>query len=48
MIDPKNKDFLDFMNSKGNNPPEELSDKILSFVKNDLNPSHQIVFSKLL
>lgn len=51
MIDPKNKDdkdFLDFINSKGVNPPEELSNKILSFVKADLNPSHQIVFSKIL
>ena len=49
MIDPNDeKDFQDFMNTKGANPPEELSNKILSFVKNDLNPSHKIVFSKLL
>ena len=35
MIDPNNKDnkdFLDFMNSKGVNPPEELSNRILNFV----------------
>lgn len=51
MIDPNNKDskdFLEFMNSKGVSPPEELSDRILNFVKADLNPSHKIVFSKLL
>ena len=49
MIDPNDeKDFQDFMNTKGANPPEELTNKILSFVKNDLNPSHKIVFSKLL
>jgi hypothetical protein len=51
MIDPNNKDnkdFLDFMNSKGVNPPEELSNRILNFVKADLDPSHKTVFSKLL
>jgi hypothetical protein len=51
MIDPKNKknkDFLDFMNSKGVNPPDELSNRILSLVHADLNPSHKIVFIKLL
>lgn len=36
------------MNSKGVNPPEELSNRILNFVKADLDPSHKTVFSKLL
>ena len=36
------------MNSKGVNPPEDLSERILSFVQSDLNPSHKIVFTKLL
>jgi len=49
MIDPKNdKDFLDFINSKGVNPPEDLSNRVLSFIKAELNPSHITVFSKLL
>jgi hypothetical protein len=49
MIDPnEKKDFQDFMNSKGVNPPEELSNRILSFVHADLNPAHKVVFSKLL
>lgn len=49
MIDPNDKkDFQDFMNSKGVNPPEELSNRILSFVQADLNPAHKVVFSKLL
>ena len=43
-----NRDFLDFMNSEEINPPDELSNKILDYVKNDLNPSHKIVFGKLL
>ena len=43
-----NRDFLDFMNSEGINPPGELNNKILDYVKNDLNPSHKIVFGKLL
>lgn len=42
------KDFLDFMNSKGVHPPESLSHKILNFVQADLNPSHRVVFLKLL
>ena len=49
MIDPNDKkDFQDFLNSKGVNPPNELSNKILSFVQADLNPSHKVVFFKLL
>jgi hypothetical protein len=49
MIDPKNKkDFQDFMHSRGANPPEELNNRILSFVRADLSPTHKIVFSKLL
>lgn len=49
MIEPKNdKDFLDFINTKGINPPEKISRGVLNFVKADLNPSHKIVFSKLL
>ena len=49
MIDPNDeKDFQDFIITKGVNPSEKLSNKIRSYVKNDLNPSHKIVFSKLL
>ena len=49
MIDPNDKkDFQDFINSKGVNPPEELNNRILSFVQADLNPAHKVVFSKLL
>lgn len=43
-----NKDFLDFISSKGAPPPEELNHKILNFVRADLNPSHRTVFSKLV
>lgn len=43
-----NKDFQDFLNSDKFSPSKELDDKILSFVKKDLEPSHFIVFSKLL
>lgn len=49
MIDPNKenkKDFFDFMNLDKTNPPEELSSKVLSYVKNDLNPSHKKVFGK--
>lgn len=42
------RDFLDFTNSKGLSPPESLSYKVLNFVQADLNPSHKVVFSKLL
>ena len=52
MSDPGNykddKEFLEFMNSKDINLPEELGQKVLNFVKNDLNPSHKIVFGKFL
>lgn len=51
MIDPKKKDekdFFEFMNSTEAKPPEELSDRILNYVRADLNPSHKLVFSKLL
>jgi hypothetical protein len=52
MINPKNeddKDFLDFINSSDTtSPPEHLNKKILNFIKHDLNPTHKIVFSKLL
>lgn len=56
MIGPKNivkenrneKDYLDFINSKGSNPSAELNNQITNYVRADLNPSHKIVFSKLL
>lgn len=48
MIDPNNEDFLEFKNTKDASPPEDLSNKILNFVKADLDPSHKTVFSKLL
>lgn len=49
MIDPKHdKDFLDFLNSKDVKPSEQISSEVLNFVKADLDPSHKVVFSKLL
>ena len=44
----KYKDFLNFIHSDGVNPPDELNNKILGYVKHELNPSHKIVFGKLL
>jgi hypothetical protein len=49
VIDPDDKnDFQAFMNSQGLSPSEKLNDKILNFVKADLDPSHKMVFLKLL
>ncbi len=49
MIGPNDKkDFNDFIDSTELSPPEKLSNRILNLVKADLNPSHKIVFSKLL
>ena len=49
MIDPNNKkDYTDFIKAKGVHPPEELNHKVLDYVKKDLNPSHIVVFTKLL
>lgn len=42
------KDFQDFLNFDQINPSNNLSDSLLNYVKNDLNPSHKIVFGKLL
>lgn len=43
-----NKDFQEFLVSDGHSPPKQLSDDILYFVHRDLNPSHRLVFIKLL
>ena len=52
MINPSkgkvNTDFLNFVNSENIYPSDDLSNKILDYVRNDLNPSHKIVFGKLL
>jgi hypothetical protein len=49
VIDPNEKnDFQDFVNSIGVSPSEKLNKKILHFVKTDLDPSHKVVFAKLL
>lgn len=48
MIDPNEKDFLDFVNSKKVSPPNHLSIEVLSLIKADLDPSHKIVFTKLI
>lgn len=51
MIDPKNKhnsDFLDFMNSNEVKPSDELNNRVRNIIQSDLNPSHKVVFSKLL
>lgn len=42
------KDYHDFIHSKGLNPSKELDNRVLSYVKNELNPSHKKVFFKLL
>ncbi len=41
-------DFKDFVETKGTSVPQVLSQKILSYVDRDLNPSAWIVFFKLL
>jgi len=49
MTDPtNNKDYQDFINSKGSQPPEYLDNSILNFIHEDLNPSSKLVFSKLV
>lgn len=49
MTDPfNNREYNDFINSKGAMPPKELDSKIISFVKYDINPNMKIVFLKLL
>ena len=43
------RDFLNFLNSKSENySSEKISQKILTYVRNELNPTHVLVFSKLL
>ena len=42
------KNFNDFLNSKGTNPPKQVSENILQYVSNDLNPSHLKVLMKLI
>lgn len=48
-IDPKEwaKDFDSFMNAEGVNPPTEISQKILTFVHQELNPSIWNILAKL-
>ena len=41
-------DFQDFLNSNDNIPPEHIDMKIQSFVRQELEPNHSIVFLKLL
>ena len=49
MIHPKSdKDYLDFINSRSATPSNEISERVMSFVQTDLNPTHKVVFSKLL
>lgn len=49
MSETKNRlDYQDFINSEEINPPKELDEKILSFVKKELDPSHQAIFLKLI
>ncbi len=40
-------DFKDFMESKSSAVPNEVSQKVLDFVRHDLNPSAWLVFAKL-
>ncbi|OUR99693.1 hypothetical protein A9Q84_01320 [Halobacteriovorax marinus] len=42
------KDFTDFKTSNENRPETILRARVLDFVKNELNPSHTLVFTKLL
>jgi hypothetical protein len=46
--DDYNKDFQGFLNAKGKTPSNDLDNKIINFVKNDLNPSRKLVFGKML
>jgi len=49
MIDPSNnKDYQDFLSSKGSQPSKYLDNRILGFIHEDLNPNSKIVFSKLV
>src|SRR5690606_4132865 len=41
-------DYIDFMNSDDIQSPSHLDESIMSFVHADLNPSHKIVYFKLL
>lgn len=42
------KDFNEFKNAQGTRAPKEVSERVLSTVRRDLNPSHTTVFLKLL
>lgn len=48
-MNPKlEKEFAEFMSTKGSTPPQALSEAILARVQTDLNPSALRVFSKLI
>lgn len=40
-------EYSEFINSPGVNPPADLDDKIINFVKSELDPNGWLVFSKL-
>lgn len=48
MNNQNQKDYQDFKNAPSENVPSHLTEDILKFVKSDLDPSHAIVFSKLV
>lgn len=42
------KDYQDFLSAEKEAPSEKISNDILNYVKSDLNPTHKVVFLKLL
>jgi len=46
-LDETNKEFKEFMEISSDRPSQEVESKILNFVRNSLNPSPWVVFSKL-
>ena len=49
MTEPRfKKDYESFTNADETQPPNEVSNKILNLIKDDLKPNHVKVFSKLL
>ncbi len=43
-----NNDFNDFLDNSKTSPPKSLNANILNTIRSDMNPSHKIVFFKLL
>lgn len=46
-LEETNKEFQEFMEADPVAPPREISEKLLAFVRRELNPSPWLIFSKL-